>query len=217
LIAIFNLGELNNSHQGVNFMEAKLKLTKFLLGLLCLSTFIGCGQESSDPIKAGNVTVVLGSHSVASNTFLDVLFPPAYAALNQMDLCFKRLRFKIDDTLVNLPEDNVDISVKHVTLDSSGSSKVFQSIVIPNKTYFRLEFDLEDSCGKGYSARVNNDQLGVPVETDKRVTIKFTGRFNAANPVLTLSVQNIVDAVKNYAGAGGDDLKNLLEGTSGTF
>ncbi len=198
-------------------MEMKSKVAKILITLICLSSFIGCGKQNSDPAEAGNVTLVLGNHTVASNGLLDMIFPPAYAALNQMDLCFKRLRFKMDDTLTNLPEDNVDISVKHVTLDSSGTSKVFQSIVIPNKTYFRLEFDLEDSCGTGYSVRVKNDQLSMPVETDKRVTIKFTGRFNSANPVLTLSVQNIVDAVKNYAGAGGDDLRNVLQGVSGTF
>lgn len=198
-------------------MDLKSKVSKVLVCLLCLSTLIGCGKDNSDPSAAGNVTVVLGNHAVASSSLLDMVFPPAYAALNQMDLCFKRLRFKIDDTLVNLPEDNVDISVKHVTLDSTGSSKIFQSIVLPEQTYFRIEFDLEDSCGTGYSVRVNNDQLGVPVETDKKVTIRFTGRFNAANPVLTLRVQSIVDAVKNYAGAGGDDLKNLLEGVSGTF
>lgn len=194
----------------------KVVMKSFLLSIALMS-LIGCGQENSDPSGMSEVTVVLGSHTVASNSLLDFVFPPAYAALNQMDLCFKRLRFKIDDTVVNLPEDNVDIPVKHVSLDSSGTSKVFQTIRIPNQTYFRLEFDLEDSCGTGYSARVYNDQLGAPVSTSQRVTIKFNGRFNAANPVLTLSVQNIVDAVKNYAGSGGSNLKNQLESASGSF
>lgn len=194
----------------------KVVMKSFLLSIALMS-LIGCGQENSDPSGMSEVTVVLGSHTVASNSLLDFVFPPAYAALNQMDLCFKRLRFKIDDTVVNLPEDNVDIPVKHVSLDSSGTSKVFQTIRIPNQTYFRLEFDLEDSCGTGYSARVYNDQLGAPVSTSQRVTIKFNGRFNAANPVLTLSVQNIVDAVKNYVGSGGSNLKNQLESASGSF
>jgi hypothetical protein len=194
----------------------KVVMKSFLLSI-ALMNLIGCGQENSDPSGMSEVTVVLGGHTVASNSLLDFVFPPAYAALNQMDLCFKRLRFKIDDTDLNLSEDNVDIPVKHVSLDSSGTSKIFQTIRIPNQTYFRLEFDLEDSCGTGYSARVYNDQLGAPVSTSQRVTIKFNGRFNAANPVLTLSVQNIVDAVKNYAGSGGSNLKNQHESASGSF
>jgi hypothetical protein len=50
-----------------------------------------------------------------------------------------------------------------------------------------------------------------------RITVKFRGEFtaNEASESLTLGVQSIVDAVNSHN--VGDDLKDTLEGASGSL
>lgn len=148
--------------------------------------------------------------------FLDRLFPKAEAAVSSIKMCFKRLRFKQENESTNSDstqdEDNIDLTLGLVTLSTSGTD--LSSVEIPKAVYKRIEFDLEDGCGVGYSLYLNN--LGVYQTTD-RMTIKFEGTFDSASSggAINMSIQNIITALSSVT--SGSQLKSAAEGASGSF
>lgn len=181
---------------------------------LILSTSTAC---SDDP--AGTKTVAIGlqygSYTTASFRWYDLLMPRAHAAVSDLKFCFKRLRFKRDDLDTSQPtsdEDNVDFLLGKVSVSSSGT--YLGEVTIPSGTYKRIEFDLEPDCAGGNSLEVTNSN-GTYTTSD-RITIKFTGEFTASDDgVLTLGVQNILDALNSYNGS--TTLKDAAESASGSL
>ncbi|WP_412470614.1 hypothetical protein [Halobacteriovorax sp. RT-2-4] len=182
--------------------------TLLLLNVSCV--------EESDLIAAqkARVNMQMGSYSVAQSTFLDMFFPKAYAAIGSLTLCFKRVRFKLDDTdAATLGEDNVDFNIGEISID--GGVVDLGTLELPiGKTYKRIEFDLESDCAGGKSIDLVNDNGSY--STTDRITIKFSGTFTANDgAVMVLGPQNLASALNSYNGVS--TLKDVAEGASGTF
>jgi len=195
---------------------------KTLFLLVFIGAMVGCNLQVEEPkapnrgIKTSSVEIDMGEYTTAMKSFQRLFMQDAYAAVSNITFCFKRLRFKYqnDDELESLGlEDNVDLSIGEVSIDSNGVT--LGTIEVPQGTYRRIEFDLESDCGLGKSIDLTNDHGSF--STTDRVTIKFEGTFVAdnASEKLTLSVQSILDAANSYNGTG--DLAGHLESASGSF
>ncbi|WP_374075615.1 hypothetical protein [Bdellovibrio bacteriovorus] len=194
-------------------MKAALK--KFAIvstAALVITDLTGCAKDSTNPL---NVQLQFGSYSTAQNKNpLWKLFgiKEANAAVSSLKMCFKRLRFKMADEGTAAPEtaeDNIDFPIGEVTITSAGAS--LGTISLPPGTYKRVEFDLESDCASGKSLQLTNNNGSF--STDQRITIKFSGTFDAnADGTLTLGVQTILDQLNSYNGA---DLKVAAEAVSG--
>jgi hypothetical protein len=191
-----------------------------IMKLIVLIVFLtACQSEQNGGTTTGNpqtvdVTLQLSSYSVANASFLNWLIAPAYAGINSLSFCFKRLRFKKDDQDTAQPEtseDNIDFDLGEVDIDSSGT--FLSTVSLPKGHYKRLEFDLEDHCPGNFSVNLFNDNGNF--QTDRRITIKFSGDFIASDDsILNLNIQHISDALKNFNGSG-NDLRDTLEALSG--
>ena len=194
-------------------MKARiLKNGYSILTAIAILTLVGCGQNGSP----NGVTLSFGTY-VAQNSFFEFLIPTAHASVSDIRGCFKRLRFKLD---VNedswdpeISEDNIDFSIGEVSLTSGGTE--LGTVSVPEGVYRRLEFDLEDDCGTDYALKVSN--RNGDFTTSDRITIKFEGQFIAEDSAqqLNLAVEDIIGALTNYDGT--DDLKDIAEGTRGSF
>ena len=154
----------------------------------------------------------MGSFTTASR-FSDFLIPSAHAAVSDLRLCFKRLRFKksitdIDDPLV---DENIDLNLGEVSISAAGTTLAV--VNIPADTYYRVEFDLEPACA-AKSLNLSND-FGT-FSSPENIKIKFDGVFVVnGSESLQLGVQDILNAANAYNGVG--SLKNALESVSGSF
>lgn len=191
----------------------KISSTYILAGTLIMA---GCAQPKSSD-SSYDVTLQMGSYSTATyqHHLMDLLLPRAQASVSSLKLCFKRLRFKLDDEdtaelETETSEDNIDFDLGEVDLSSGGA--VLGTINLPKGTYKRIEFDLEDHCPSGRSLQITNSNGSY--SSSDRITIKFSGTFTAdSNGVLTLGVQQIIDALNAYDGS--TQLKNIAEDASG--
>lgn len=179
--------------------------------LFAFITIYGCQptKEDGSPIKPVNVS--LGSYTTAG--FSQFLIPNAYAAVSDLRLCFKRLRFKKDvsDIADPLLDENVDLNLGEVAITSGGKS--LSVVNIPADTYYRIEFDLEPTCA-GKSAYLTND-FGV-FSSSENIKIKFNGVFVVdGSETLVLGVQDILNAANAYQGTS--SLRTSLESISGSF
>lgn len=188
---------------------------QFTILLAFLLIAYGC-QSSNDsaPVSGGlkPVNVSMGSYTTASLS--NFLIPSAYAAVTDLKLCFKRMRFKtsitdIDDPLV---DENIDLALGEVTLSSTGTT--LATVNVPANTYYRIEFDLDTSCASGNSVSLAND-FGV-FTSNEGMKIKFDGVFvvNGAEN-LQLGIQDILNAANGHN--GGTSIKTSLEAISGTL
>ena len=182
--------------------------------LLVSVALYGClPAKDESPVSSSQshpVSLQLGSYTTAGISRF--LIPEAHAAVSDLRFCFKRLRFKKDttDTLdPALDDDNVDLMLGEVAIDSAGSN--LATVSVPEGTYYRVEFDLEPECAAN-SVNLTND-FGVFTSGD-RITIKFDGVFvvNGAES-LVLGTQNILNAANAYNGVG--SLRDALENVSG--
>ncbi|MCM2350917.1 MAG: hypothetical protein NDI69_12920 [Bacteriovoracaceae bacterium] len=187
-----------------------------LLTSLMLVNLIACqSNDDSSPvssIQSYPVSMQLGGYTTASLS--DLIIPKAHAAVSDLTVCFKRLRFKKDINDVSTAEtsnDNIDLMLGLVTLSDAGTS--LGNVSVPAGTYYRIEFDLESDCN-GSSASLTND-FGV-YNTNSRITIKFEGTFIVdGSESLVLGVQDILNGANAYNGVG--DLKDALESISGSL
>jgi len=182
------------------------------LALLTMTLLMASCQEGSSPVSGGGkfpVSVSLGSFTTAGIS--KFFIPEAYAAVSDLKLCFKRMRFKksitdIDDPLV---DDNIDLALGEVTISTAGTS--LGVVNVPADTYYRIEFDMEPACA-GNSATLSND-FGSYASTEG-FKIKFDGVFVVnGSETLQLGVQNILDAANAYNGTG--TIKDAMESVSG--
>ncbi len=173
-----------------------------------------CGPGGGGTTTGNPVTVKMEfaayNNSLArqiSNFFI----PEAHAALASLKMCFKRVRFKPQESSIG---DNVDLELGEIEIKQEGTP--LSDVSIPEGLYKRVEFDLAKDCDNTTkdSVTVANDN-GTFTSQDT-ITVKFEGEFRPSDGDLTLFVQNIVDVVKDYQASDGE-LKNVLEGVSGTF
>jgi len=186
------------------------------IGLL----FTGCAKPTSG--VQHQIAVQFGSYTTAGtkikrNNLLRLFLPEAQAAVSNLKLCFKRLRFKMADEVTNpdptLDSDNIDFSLGEI--DISAGSTALGVISLPAGNYKRVEFDLENSCASGKSMSLVNTN-GSYTSTE-RVTIKFEGDFSAnADGTLTLGVQQILTQLNSYDGLSAS-LKVSAEAISGVL
>ncbi len=146
-------------------------------------------QSSCGGTTTGNPVVTLKAApygAMASSWFS--LITPAYAAVSDLTLCFKRLRFKTDfdgeSDGDQADSENFNFDLGEVTLSPSGST--LGSVAVPAGTYRRIEFELDSSCASGQSVQYNNGSLR---QTNDRINIKFEGVFEAEGDGLTLSLE----------------------------
>ncbi|MCB0357743.1 MAG: hypothetical protein KDD40_12075, partial [Bdellovibrionales bacterium] len=155
----------------------------------------------------------MGNYTTANYRWFDLIVPRAHANVSSLKMCFKRLRFKLDDvdtTDPSLDNDNVDFDLGEVTLSSTGT--YLGEVVIPAGTYKRIEFDLESDCVSGNSLELTNDNGSYT--SNERITIKFSGLFEAnVDGTLNLGVQTILNQLNNHNGAV--SLKQSAEAASG--
>jgi hypothetical protein len=189
-------------------MKTKIISALTLLSLITLS-FPGCGTTGGNP-----VIVQVNSASYLSDHWYTII-PSAQAAVSDLRLCFKRLRFKKDKsaTADDSGSANVDFSPGEVTLSTGGNS--LGTVVIPSATYRRIEIDLEPNCpnsSSGLSVRTTNN-TGTYSST-QHIQIKFEGTFVADDKtkVLNLDFQNIITAMDSVTNSS--QIKNKLEDTS---
>lgn len=136
--------------------------------------------------------------------------------VNQLKFCFKRVRFKQlgepTSTDTELDGDNIDFVIGEKLITTIGDT--LGEVRVPPGQYARVEFDLDNHCGNGYSVYINNSNG--TFSTSDRITIKFEGTFVLqSNTDLNLAIQPIINAVNNVNNSA--NIKTTLEGVSGTF
>lgn len=177
-----------------------LKKITFIWGILFFTS--GCGTQTGN----GVVTVEFSAYSAGALARLGL--PPK--SVTSVKMCFKRLRFKATSTS---GEDNIDLPLGEVTLDSSGTS--LSQVTIPSGTYTRIEFDLNKDCASGKSLQIENSSG--TFTTESTTTIKFDGTFTMtqSHRVLSLGIQNIINKLNEVNSNG--QLKDKAEEASGSF
>ena len=180
-------------------------ILRFLITLILL---VSLGCMKNDGTSTGNPFVALKyqSYSAAISIF----------AVNQLNLCFKRVRFKQlgepTSTDSTTDSDNIDFEVGEKSITSIGDT--LGEVRVPAGQYARVEFDLDNHCGNGYSVYINNSN-GI-FSTNDRITIKFEGTFNLQeNTDLNLAIQPIINAINSVNSSA--NIKASLEGISGGF
>lgn len=182
-----------------------------LLVLVFMILFIGC--SSGDNTTIGNPLVSLNVAPYATPQAFSKVTPFAVSALQ---LCVKRLRFKVDDEDITNPipeddEDNVDVSLGLVNINPSGL--FLTEVEVPPGQYSRIEFDLEPDCAVGLSPSVildNDNDLGTPFESQDDITIRFNGLINLSTSTrINLNIQSMIDALSAVTNA--DEIEDVLE------
>lgn len=178
---------------------------KIIFALFLIFSF-GCAKN--DGTSTGNPFVALKyqSYNAAMSIF----------AVNQLNFCFKRVRFKQLGEPTNsdptIDVDNIDFEIGEKVITSIGDT--LGEARVPAGQYSRVEFDLDNNCGNGYSVYINNSN-GI-FSTNERITIKFEGTFNLqTNTDLNLAIQPIISAINTVNNSA--NIKTTLEGVSGGF
>jgi hypothetical protein len=183
--------------------------------LFALISLVSCntGNDKSPVSSSGSHPVSLSMGSYTTASFSQFFIPSAYAAVSDLRLCFKRLRFKTSITDIDDPllDENVDLELGEVTISSAGT--MLATVNIPAGTYYRIEFDLEPSCASK-SLNLSND-FGV-YSAAENIKIKFDGVLVVdGTEYLQLGVQDILNAANAYNGVG--SIRTAFESVSGNF
>lgn len=144
-----------------------------------------------------------------------------YSALSAMTVsearfCFRRVRFKQAGELTNsdptVDEDNIDFFIGEKILSTVGDN--FGNVRVPPGNYVRIEFDLDNSCGNGYSVYLIN---GISSFTsNQHISIKFTGNITINSDLsLELALQNLINELNTVT--TNSEIKTKLESISGSF
>lgn len=182
-----------------------MKFFKFLSILAVLVVMYSCAK--SDGTSTGNPLVNLRSGVYSGLSIQSVA---------EARFCFKRIRFKQAGEITNpdptIDEDNIDFAIGEKILNAAGDN--FGSIRVPPGNYTRIEFDLDNSCGNGYSVYVTN--TSGTISTNQGMTIKFSGNININSDVsIELALQNLISAL-NIA-TNSSQIKPNLEAVSGAY
>jgi len=188
-------------------------MVRSITSLILLLSIYSCNSKDSSVLngKTYPVSISMGSYTTAK--FSQFFIPSAHAAVSDLRVCFKRLRFKKDVTDIDDPtvDENIDLTLGEVNISSGGTSLAV--VNVPADTYYRIEFDLEPSCA-GKSMNLSND-FGV-YSSAESLKIRFDGVFVVnGSETLQLGVQDILNAANSYNGTG--SLKDHMEAVSGDF
>jgi hypothetical protein len=193
------------------------QMVRNLFLLAALIALVSCNSGSkSSPVSDTSkypVSVSMGSYSTAGMFMRNLIIPEAHAAVSDLRLCFKRMRFKKDITDIDDPlvDENIDLELGEVSI--SGAGTILATVNVPADTYYRVEFDLDPSCAAN-SVYLSND-FG-SFTSAEGLKIKFDGVFVVnGSESLQLGVQDILNAANAYNGTG--SLKDALESVSGNF
>lgn len=183
-------------------MKIYKSLILSILAALVLSACSNKGTSTGNPL----INLRYGAFSASLSTL----------AVSNAKLCFKRVRFKqageTTNPIPSLDEDNIDFDIGEKTLLPMGDG--LGNVNVPKGQYVRLEFDLDNHCGNGYSVSVTNSS-GTFITNDG-LSIKFEGVLNiTADVSLELFMQNIVSQLN--AVTDSSQIKTRLESISGTF
>lgn len=180
--------------------------SKLLLIIILLNIVSSCAQN--DGTSTGNPLVSLKyqAYSPLFSTF----------AVNQINFCFKRVRFKKMNETTNpdpvLDNSNIDFDIGEKQITQSGD--ILGDVRVPVGNYTRVEFDLSDHCSNAYSVNLINSN-GTFL-TNQRITIKFLGNLNLTNDsVLILSLQPLINSLDTVS--DNNSIKAKLENVSGEF
>lgn len=169
-------------------------------------SMLSCNTNSGGT-STGNPLINLRSGTYSGLSALSV---------NEVRFCFKRVRFKLPGELTNsdpaLDADNIDFAIGEKILNTLGDN--FGSINVPPGNYARIEFDLANTCGNGYSAYVVNSSG--TFSTTQGATIKFSGNITInADISIELMLQNLIFSLNSVTNNA--DIKTNLEAASGVF
>lgn len=180
-----------------------------LAAIVTLLTFLVTSHQGCQPF--GSTTT--GPPTPASDiTIRFAAFNPVVGAdtVSSLKMCFSRLRFK--NTSGSSGSGNIDLALGEVTITPAGFS--LTDVDIPNGTFDRIEFDLDDECGTGESLSVTNNSG--TLATSDGITIRFDGLITiSSDDSVDLLVQQIVDALAPVTDA--NDLRTAAEASSGNF
>lgn len=183
-------------------------------GLCAVIAQSGCGTTAGNP----QVSVEFKSYATASSGGFGIPFiAPAYAALSEVKLCFKRVRFKFegasDPADSDDDPDNMDFAIGEVALQSGGTS--IGTVELVPGVYKRVEFDLDSHCASGKSVQVTNSNGSF--STADSVEIKFNGSFSvdARDRTVRLNIQPILTQLDSVNSAS--QIKTVAEASEGDF
>jgi hypothetical protein len=185
-----------------------------IISLLISGLILGCA--GSEGTSTGNPLVSLKFDSFSSTLALKAsdITPQAVSSLT---MCFKRLRFKLENEVTNpdpsQDEDNVDFYLGDVAISNLGTT--LDAIHLPKGTYKRVEFDLDNDCPSGKSVQLTNSN-GSFTSTSS-MTIRFEGTFVHTGAIadLNLEIQQIVSALNTVTSPS--QIKSKAEGVDGSF
>jgi hypothetical protein len=181
-----------------------------LLILVCL---FGCagGTTTGNPITTVKIQDKQPLAWLKKN--FNIIIPSAWATASDVKFCFKRLRFKTEET--DAEGSNYDLTLGQVTLSSEITT--LASLSIPPGNYRRVEFDLEKECDGvlGKKSLEFTNMYG-SFSTDQKITIKFNGVYIVnADGTLTLDTDKILDAIELINDSAA--IKTSLEAITGDF
>lgn len=183
-------------------MKTRINIILSILIALILSSCLNNGTSTGNPL----VNLRYGTFSSSMSAL----------AVSNAKLCFKRVRFKQAGETTNpdpsLDADNIDFDIGEKTLSPMGAG--LGNVNVPKGQYVRLEFDIDNHCGNGYSVSVTNSSG--TFTTNDGVSIKFEGTLNIVGDIsLEIFMQNIVTELN--AVTNSSQIKTRLESVSGTF
>ncbi|MCM2323378.1 MAG: hypothetical protein NDJ90_08965 [Oligoflexia bacterium] len=192
-------------------MKNALRLPGLALAFTLALTSAGCGTSTGNPV----VTIDTESASPLSRLF-ERLLPSAYAAVNELRVCFKRVRFKPEGKPTNSDvaqdEDNRDFEIGERVLSGGGST--LGTVVVGAGIYRRVEFDFDSHCG--FSVSVANDNPGGPFSTSETISMRFEGSFVLdSDATIALNSEAVLGDLANVTEAG--QIRSLMLARSGSL
>ncbi|MFP5386922.1 MAG: hypothetical protein ACLGHN_12635 [Bacteriovoracia bacterium] len=184
-----------------------------ILSSLIFLSSCGGGTTTGNPVQR-TVSIRMEDQQPLAwiKNLSDSIIPSAYAAVSNISFCFKRLRFKPDSSTDG---SNYDLVLGQVTINPAGTNLL--SVSVPEGTYTRIEFDLENGCD-GDMAKpsvVFTNNSGVR-STNDHTTIKFDGVYVvSADGTLDLDIDALIDAMDTIT--LDNQIKTTLENAPGSF
>ena len=184
----------------------------FLLVLFSLSS-CGGGTTTGNPVHTVNLKMQDRAPLAFLKKISDAILPSAYANISGISFCFKRLRFKPDESTNGT---NYDLELGRVEIDAVNGTDLL-TIVVPEGTYRRIEFDLEGGCdGDALKPSVTFLNGSTSYSTQDNMTIKFEGTYRVtSNGTLNLDIDALVDTMNTISDS--NQIKSELENSTGQF
>lgn len=192
---------------------------KALMHLILLVLLVACsgGTTTGNPVQVDLRLVDVQPFAWWRPIKNKILIPEAHAAVTNVYFCFKRLRFKFDNSVGSGGSGDINLSLGRVAIDPNGTT--VGSFTISAGTYERIEIDLDKECdgvASRPSVEFTNGNNPFNYSSQDHITIKFEGSFVAsANQTLDLNIDLLLDEMDTITLA--DDIKDSLETVTGDY